>query len=306
MLAGVGLAALASANAVKHATAVVEGSKLPAFVVGSSLVAIGTDLPEIANSITASLAGHGDLNVGDSIGSAATQITLVLGLLPFLSRRTLEVERAAVGPTAMAMATALGLGILLFSDGHLSRLDGGLLVGSWGIAAYAIYRVGAAAEDDPRPEPPPGRVSARLKPAFAALGFFVLVGLGATIGVLAFVEIAAILGIPEYIISFFAASLATSLPELLVDLAAIRTGQVAMALGDAFGSSLVDSSLSIGIGPLIAPTAVSAEMATRGSVGTLVALGVVTTVMMLAGRWNRWTGALALLAYAGLYFVLLR
>jgi cation:H+ antiporter len=47
---------------------------------------IGTDLPEIINSIESSLLDHGNINVGDSLGSALTQISLVLGLFPFLGR----------------------------------------------------------------------------------------------------------------------------------------------------------------------------------------------------------------------------
>jgi cation:H+ antiporter len=317
LIAGVGLAALASAQAIKHVTAVAASSKLPPFLIGTTLVAIGTDLPEIANSITASLAGHGDLNVGDSIGSAATQITLVLGLIPFLSRTPVSVPRRALAPTAMSTAATIGLGLLLFSDGYISRLDGLLLVLSWPLAFLSIRRWGDPPQDpssddnaesdashggsDDDTQPP-----SHWQPALAALGYFALVGVGAAIGVLAFVELAAILGVPEYLISFFAASLATSLPELLVGIAALRTGQAALALGDAFGSSLVDTSLSVGIGPLIAPTPINAELATRGSTGTLVVLAVVTTTLMLSKTHNRFTGTIAIAAYFGLYALLLR
>jgi len=72
-----------SRSAVIDATKLAAGNRLPPFFVGMTLLAIGTDLPEIANSIVASYTNHGDINVGDSVGSAATQLTLVLGLLPF-------------------------------------------------------------------------------------------------------------------------------------------------------------------------------------------------------------------------------
>ena len=81
---GFPIAVLASRRVVRHASALAAGSRIPSFVIGVSLLAIGTDLPEIANSIIASLADQGDVNVGDSLGSTATQMTLVLGLLPFL------------------------------------------------------------------------------------------------------------------------------------------------------------------------------------------------------------------------------
>ena len=316
LIAGVALAAVASAQAIKHATAVAASSRLPPFIIGTTLVAVGTDLPEIANSITASLAGHGDLNVGDSIGSAATQITLVLGLIPFLSRKPLDVPHKSLAPTAMSTAATLGLGLLLFSDGYISRLDGLLLVLSWPLAFLSIYRWGEQPSDPPAPASEAEQAEqaeqtqqtqrpSRLRAAMAALGYFALVGMGAAIGVLSFAKLAEILGIPEYLISFFVASLATSLPELLVDIAALRMGQPAMALGDAFGSSLVDTSLSVGIGPLIAPTSINAELAVRGSTGALLVLAVVTTTLMLSKTHNRFTGAIAIAAYFALYAVLL-
>ena len=84
MVAGFAVTIIASRSAVGEAQKLAAGTRIPPFVLGITLVAIGTDLPEIANSIVASISGHGDINVGDSVGSAATQSTLVLGLLPFL------------------------------------------------------------------------------------------------------------------------------------------------------------------------------------------------------------------------------
>ena len=87
------VAVLASRRAVTTTTQLAAGTRIPRFVIGFTLLAIGTDLPEIANSIVSSISGHGDLNVGDSVGSAATQITLVLGLLPLLGGVTFAISR---------------------------------------------------------------------------------------------------------------------------------------------------------------------------------------------------------------------
>jgi len=59
---------------------------ISSLMIGLILVSVGTDLPEIANSIISCSQGQGDIDVGDSLGSILTQITLVLGLLPFLGR----------------------------------------------------------------------------------------------------------------------------------------------------------------------------------------------------------------------------
>jgi hypothetical protein len=84
IVGGFAVTVVASRRAVSDAAVLAAGTRLPPFLVGITLLAIGTDLPEIANSIVASVTGHGDINVGDSVGSAATQMTLVLGLLPIL------------------------------------------------------------------------------------------------------------------------------------------------------------------------------------------------------------------------------
>ena len=85
IIAGFGVMILASQKIIHHVSKLAYGLSVPPFVLGVSFVAVGTDLPEIANSIMSSLAGYGDLNVGDSIGSIMTQITLVLGLIPFVA-----------------------------------------------------------------------------------------------------------------------------------------------------------------------------------------------------------------------------
>jgi len=83
-VAGLSLAVWSSGRTLDSAVSLARRLGLSPFIIGMTIIAIGGDLPEIANSITASAQGHGDLNVGDSIGSVVTQLTLVAGLLCFL------------------------------------------------------------------------------------------------------------------------------------------------------------------------------------------------------------------------------
>lgn len=73
-----------SDKAVEHSVTIASAWRISPFLIGFVLVSIGTDLPEIANSIISSWAGHADLNVGDSLRSAFTQMTLILGLIALL------------------------------------------------------------------------------------------------------------------------------------------------------------------------------------------------------------------------------
>ena len=297
---GLVIALAASRRAVHHATALAFGSRLPPFIIGVGLLAIGTDLPEIANSIIASLRDQGDLNVSDSIGSAATQLTLVLGLLPLVVGG-FPVGRRRVRVIGALTVLALGLGIILVANGELSRLDGGLLVAAWVAASAAIWRFAPRASDPVLPVP----ATRKARHVSLALGALMLVGGGAWLTIEALIRVADLIGVPVYVVGFLGASLGTSLPELMVDVTALRSGQRDLAIGDVFGSSLIDATLSIGIGPLIAPTAVSAGLAVRGGLAALVAAAIVTLVLGIRRRHSRLTGALLLALYVGLYVVVL-
>ncbi len=137
---GVGftVSVIASRRAVTNTIALAAGTRLPPFVVGFTLLAIGTDLPEIANSIVSSISGHGDLNVGDSVGSAATQATLLLGLLPLIGG-AFVISRKRVARIGIATVFALLLGAALMIDGFISRLDAIVLLSAWIIATAIMW-----------------------------------------------------------------------------------------------------------------------------------------------------------------------
>jgi cation:H+ antiporter len=300
VIAGMGAALLASRKAVDHASTLAFGLKVPPFLIGLTLLAIGTDLPEIANSIIASVSDHGDLNVGDSIGSTITQVTLVLGLLPFLAGGGFIVGRSRVLIPSLIIAGQLGVVAVLLQDGQFSRTDGAILLCLWVGGSFLLWRKG------PAPSEPTISVPSRRKSyhAAAALLALAVVGGGATVAVIGFIELSELMGIPEFVIAFFGTAIGTSLPELVVDVTALRLGARDLAIGDVFGSSLVDSSLSIGIGPLIAPTAISADLAVASALGGAGALLIIAMLMSRFERHNVWTG-LALLALYATFFPLL-
>lgn len=89
-----------------------------------------------------------------------------------------------------------------------------------------------------------------------------------------------------------------------VVVAALRQGHGDLALGDALGATLADASLSIGVGPIVASTAVTADLAVRGGLVTAGAVVLVAGTLAAAGRHGRATGALCLMLYAGVVLML--
>ncbi len=300
IVVGLGLAIFASRRAVTNTSALAFGLRIPPFLIGITLVAVGTDLPEIANSIAASVSGNGDLNVGDSVGSAATQITLVLGIAPLAGGAFIAGSRRVAWVGALT-AVALAIGAFLFSDGYLGRGDAAILLAFWLAANVMVWRATPPSSD------PVLTVPSRTKYRHlaGALAYLALVGVGATAAVLAFVEFSDILGVPQYLIAFFVASIGTSLPELVVSVSALRQGARDLAVGDLFGASLSDASLSIAAGPLIAPTAITGSLAVRGSIVALVAVALVTVLVVSTRRVDWKVGLTLLTIYGGFYVALL-
>ena len=306
VVAGLSITVLGSREAVSDATELARGTRLPPFFVGMTLLALGTDFPEIANSVVASFTDHGDVNVGDSIGSAATQMTLILGLLPFIGRAIplgLPGSRQLRGQQATAWLTAaalVGAGLLLLDD-HIGRIDAAILICVWIVGSRIVY---GETRTDPQlslDEPAVNRGSLAGRFVLALLA----IGGGATLTVTGVTELADLWGVPEFIIAFFGASIGTSLPELIVATTALRRGETQLAIGDVLGSSFADATLSLSAGPLLFPTVIDGGLALTGA---LVAAGGAAFVALLIGRggvYARRGGAILLLVYAASWPILL-
>jgi cation:H+ antiporter len=156
------------------------------------------------------------------------------------------------------------------------------------------------------PDDPPGvRLRGRGAQAGIVLGALAVVGIGATVAVRALVRLAELAGVPEFVIAFFGASFGTSAPEIVVDFTALLRGSPAIALGDALGSSLIDATLSIGIGPIVAPAEVTPRLAVTGALYTLVAVGIVGALLAGRRRHDRRSMVVLLALYLLAYAVLL-
>lgn len=301
LVAGLALALVASSVAVTYTRSLAAMLGAPPFVVGVVLVALGTDLPEIANSITSHLQGEGDVNVGDSVGSTLTQYTFVLGLFPLVIA-SIAISRRQVGLVTLLTVCGLALTTLVVADGWLGRLDGIALVATWAVAMVLVTRLLPPAVPE---KPPEVRIAGRLGQVGVILGGLAVVGFGATVAVRSLVELSEKLGVPEFILAFFGASLGTSAPEIAVDITALRQGAPAIALGDALGSSLIDATLSIGIGPIVAPAAVTTRLAVTATLYTLAAVAIVGLLLMIRRRHDRSSATVLMGLYALSYVILI-
>lgn len=293
VVGGLALSIWASSVVVERAAVIVASFGVPPFLIGMVLFALGTDLPEIANSVAASVSGHGDLNVGDSIGSALVQSTVVLGVLAFVRRGPVAVERREIAGTGIVTVAALGAAAWSVSDGMLDRVDGLVLIALWVAGSAVVWRVAPPSQLDLPVDAEP----ARALDVLVAAGGLALVGGGALAAVQGLVGLADALGISEFVVSFFLASVGTSLPELVVNTVAIRRGETALAVGGVVGASMLDASVSIGSGPLVAPVAVTAATGVRSALVVLVVIAAVTVLLAARRRHDAFSAVVCLLLY---------
>ena len=303
LLAGAAILIISSERTVDQLIRLSKLFGLSTFTIGFVVASLGSDMPEIINSLISSYLGHGDISVGDSYGSVMTQITLVLGLIPFFCTfcRLIPSTFKYVGAVEVGV---LAISIFLASDGNVTRTDAVFLILLWGLSMVILRRFAEQRvvldesielEEEPRENLP--RILGWLAIGFIGIGF------GSYTVIESSVAISRYLGISEYLISFFLISLGTSLPELVVEVAAIRKQHFDLAVGDIIGSCIVDATLAIGFGPLFFPITVSGNSVLITGLYAIFASSVVVGVLSWRGVHDKPSGGLFILVYLLSYLV---
>jgi cation:H+ antiporter len=296
-LGGVALLAYSSEKAVKHSVSMASTLGISPLMIGLVVVSLGTDLPEIVNSITSSAMGHGDINVGDSFGSVLVQLTLVLGLVALLGG-AFRVKRNEIVVIGSCELLALIASISMVEKGYISRINAVFLVASFPLLMLIIRNIMKSEYAMPQGD------TKLFRHIVIAIVGYVGVAVGAYVVVNSVVALSAEAHIPEYLISFFVVAIGTSLPELAVDLTAVRRKQYGIAIGDAIGSCIVDAGLSIGIGPLFFPVTVSARLAETTGLYALLASIAVLLVLAVRQKLDRKAGVFFIILYGLSYSIL--
>ena len=301
LIGGFAIIIFSSLKAVKHSAILAAALGISPLIIGVTLVSVGTDIAEIFNSIISCSLGHGDIDVGDSVGSDLTQLTLVFGLLPLITG-VIYVHRRDI--IILGACEILSL-IVIFSGvekGYITRLNAILMVSSLGIYIWIIYNAnkGSILQRAEMIEKMEAPKSKKYHLLIAVLASYMIVN--------SVIILSSLLNIHEYIISFFIVALGTSLPELAVDINALRMGHHSIAIGDIVGSCIVDSTLSIGIGQVLFPQdwpgGVTASLAVPTVLYTLVASLIVFILVAARRKIDKKAGILFILLYFTSYVFL--
>lgn len=302
LIVGLILLAFSSDTAVEHSVELASGLGVSPLIIGLVLVSIGTDLPEVFNSILASQMGHGDINVGDSLGSILAQITLVLGLLPFLVD-TFKVKRKEVLVIGASEILSIIVVLAIVEKGYITRLNAFFLILSWLIITFIIMNFVKKRKIKQETRLPREERRYFYHIRRAALGF-AGVAIGAYFVIQSVIALSEIFNISEYIVSFFAVAIGTSLPELFVNITALRKKEYQLTIGNTIGSCIFDALFSVGIGPLLFPITISGGLALLTGSYALFGSFMVILLLALRKKVDRKAGAFFIALYFFSYIML--
>ncbi|MEA2091514.1 MAG: calcium/sodium antiporter [Campylobacterota bacterium] len=272
--------------------------KISHFVIGATLVAFGTSLPEMAASMMAAGQNKSDMAVANVVGSVIFNITLVLGTV-FLISKKMYPKRNLFAQDSAWVVVPLVLFFIMVQDGVISRIDGLLYLLL--MISYLVFLFSDSKEDLE------GEIDEDLaKEKFnwgktiilLAIGFALTIG-GANFVIESGTNIARDFGVSEWIIGIFLISLGTSLPELVVSLVAVKKGHAEMSIGNIIGSNVANFSMVLGAASLVNPLTVDL-VTTKFDMLIMIAASV-TLLFILANKLYNKAGAIFLLIILALF-----
>jgi cation:H+ antiporter len=220
------------------------------FVIGATLIALGTSLPEMAVSMSASMKGSGDIAVANVIGSTIFNISLVLGAV-FLIAKSINPKRDLFAKDSSWSLFPILIFLLMSLDGKLSRLDGFLFIMLMG--AYLLFLVQSnQVEEIDEEELSKEKFAWGKTLVLLGIGFVFVVG-GADFAIDSAGNIARDFGVSEWVIGLFLVAFGTSLPELVVSVQAARNNNADMAIGAIIGSNVANFTMVLGFSSIVNP-----------------------------------------------------
>lgn len=283
---------------MKGADAFVQGSssvakilRIPAVIIGLTIVAMGTSLPEASVSITASMEGMNEISVSNVVGSNIFNLMAIVGICAMIKRLPVE---PAIGKRDMFVSIGTTALLLVFMlDGMISRLEGlGFILGTIG---YMVVLIRSGKKEALQEEDTTAPLSLGKSLIFIVLGLAAII-VGGNLVVDQACIIAEAMGMSQNFIGLTIVAIGTSLPELVTSLVAATKGESALALGNVVGSNILNILVILGASSVISPLAIQRE-----SIIDVVLLLMMTLMMLVFVKTekeiNRREGAASILIY---------
>jgi len=282
---------------INHSERIALKFNIPEFIIGATLIALGTSLPEMAASIAASLNHKPDIAISNVIGSNILNITLVLSAVFLIARKIVPNRDFFAKDSTWALVPVLVF-ILMILDGVISRFDAILLMLLMGAYLLFLLQDAKSIPIEDLDEIDIDHFSwTRTIPVL--IGGFILVIVGAHFTVESASEIAKSFGISEWIIGIVMVSFGTSMPELVVSISAAIKGKVDMAIGNIIGSNLANTTVVLGAAALANPLPIDAS-AYLFDIATMI-VATLLLVFITANKLYNKSAGISLIIILGLF-----
>lgn len=263
-------------------------------IIGLLIVAMAASSPEIISAITGFVRGEGNVGFGAIIGSNMVHVGFALGLLALVGKKT-SLEAGIFSEHKFMMWAAIMLPLLLALDGELSRVDGVLLLITFGLYIVQLWhREGTL-----------GRLKKNVKlttiwrDSVIFLGCLVAVLLTGRWLVISSVSLSRELGIPSYFIALTVIGIGTTMPDIAVELRSLFRARAAIGLGDLLGSLMIELLLFFGIIAVIKPIPV--QVSTVANAFFFLALSITTLMLLMRQKTLTWKHGLLFLSYYAVF-----
>ena len=296
---------------VKGADFFVEGSSsiakrfhVPSIIIGLTIVAMGTSLPETAVSVTASIAGNNALAVSNAVGSNIFNLMVVIGFCAVMTPVVVQKDTLK-----RDFPISIGCAVLLLILGAIGPMTLGRIDGAIFIVLFAVFIVvmvrsalraskeAKAAAVEAAGEGEGIKVISMPKSIIFIIGGAAAIAVGGDLVVDSASRIATTFGMSQTLVGLTIVSIGTSLPELVTSIVAARKKEVDMALGNAIGSNIFNILMVLGIASAISPIAFITENIID------IAILLIFSIVIWIFAWsrkkiNRTEGIIMLLLYA--------
>ena len=296
---------------VDGATDLARRFRVPEFIIGATVVSIGTTLPEVMVSATSAVKGIGDMAYGNAIGSVICNTALIAALT--IAIRPGKVDRKSfAAPVAFFFAAAAFYVFISYTFREFTRITGIIL-----LCMFVAYMIFVMMHGFRNPEPPAegaGEDETEVLPLWKMILFLVggaaLIAVGAQLLVNNGTRIATALGVPDTVIALTFVALGTSLPELVTAISALAKGHSNLSLGNIVGANLFNLVLVCGLSITLSPFKLPAEKTIAGMNASLVVdlplmllvMLILTIPTLIRQKLSRAQGIGLLALYAGYVF----
>ncbi len=320
IVVGVVLVLWGADRLTEGAVAVAERLRVPQIVIGLTIVALGTSMPELCVSVVSALKGTPDLAVGNVVGSNIFNALLIVGVAALVAPMTI-LRSTVFKDVPCALVASVVLLMMCQNDWVITRLDGAILFVFFLVFMRLTIKGATSAQPVAQPvqgEPTQGQTAQEAAADEASAkqpmkgwlaGLWMVVGLAALIGgsnlfVGGATEVARALNVSDAVIGLTIVAGGTSLPELATSVVAAKKGNSGIAIGNVLGSNVLNILFIQGLTGMISP------MHIEGITNVDLYMMLVSTIMIWFFSFTkytieRWEGAVLVLTFGGYMWYLL-